>query len=69
MEVIGSERLLDVAQVARKLHVSEYTVRRRIKDRQLRAFRVGATGGLRIRAKDVDDLLRPVEPKERSGTE
>jgi excisionase family DNA binding protein len=54
--------LLDVQQAARRLRVSPDTVRRRIRDGQLSAYRVGAAGPLRIRAADVDGLLRPAQP-------
>jgi excisionase family DNA binding protein len=60
MEAIRSERLLDVEMAAKRLHVSPATIRRRIQDRQLRAFRVGEAGGLRIRAKDVERSACPL---------
>jgi hypothetical protein len=41
------------------------TIRRRILDQSLPAFRIGDAGNLRVRVTDVDALLRPVEPRER----
>jgi excisionase family DNA binding protein len=52
-------------QAARRLHVSPATIRRRILDQSLPAFRIGESGDLRVRAGDVDNLLRPVEPRAR----
>jgi excisionase family DNA binding protein len=59
------ERLLDVHQAARRLNVCPATIRRRILDQSLPAFRIGDAGNLRVRVTDVDALLRPVEPRER----
>jgi excisionase family DNA binding protein len=60
-----SPRLLDVAQAARRLHVSEYTIRRRIRDGHLPAFRIAPNGGLRIAAASVEQMLVPYTgPKE-----
>lgn len=61
-----STRLIDVSQAARRLHVSPITIRRRIHDGSLRAFRVGEAGPLRIRVADVDQLLRPAREAEGS---
>jgi excisionase family DNA binding protein len=52
-------RLLDIAQAARRLHVSPDTVRRRIRSGELQAYRVGANGNVRIAVDSVDALLVP----------
>jgi excisionase family DNA binding protein len=54
-----SERLLDVHQAARRLHVSPDTIRRRIDDGTLEALRIGPTGNVRIPQHRVDALLVP----------
>jgi excisionase family DNA binding protein len=59
MEAIRSARLLDVAQAARRLHVSEDTIRRRLRDGSLRGFRIAPNGGIRIDERSVDALLVP----------
>jgi excisionase family DNA binding protein len=54
-----AEQLRTVAQVAKDLQVSELTVRRRVWDGSLVAFRVGRHGPLRIPQRAVDELLQP----------
>lgn len=64
-----SPRLLDVAQAARRLHVSEYTIRRRIRDGHLAAYRVAPNGNVRIAAEAVEAMLVPYLPShERNPT-
>jgi excisionase family DNA binding protein len=65
MHATGSERLLDVAQAARRLRCSTDTVRRRIRSGELEAFRVGEHGGIRIAEETLDALLVPYLPNER----
>jgi excisionase family DNA binding protein len=54
------EELLRVDEVAARLRCSRASVYRRVADGQLGAFRLGATGPLRIARGDVEALLRPV---------
>lgn len=61
MNANASARLLDIAQAARRLHVSTDTVRRRIRSGELAAYRAGANGNLRIPEHNVDALLIPYE--------
>lgn len=56
--------LLFPKEAASLLGVHVKTVRRHIANGDLRALRVGQTGRYRIRRRDLDDLLRPVEPTE-----
>ena len=52
--------LLTVADVARRVRVSEETVRRWLRAGQLRGLRLGGTKlGYRIRAADLDRFLTP----------
>jgi excisionase family DNA binding protein len=55
------DRLLDIQQAARRLHVSADTVRRRIEAGELEALRVGVNGGVRIPERNVDALLVPYQ--------
>ena len=54
-----SRELLTLDAAAELLGVSTSTVRRRITDGQLRAFRTGKRL-IRIRLQDLDDLLREI---------
>jgi excisionase family DNA binding protein len=55
--------LLTVEEVAHRLRLSRQTVRRQVARGDLRAVRVGHRPGspIRIEARSVDELLRPVE--------
>ena len=59
------EHFLTVANVARQLGVSPWTVRDWIKDGKLAAYKVGRSlkAPVRIRASDVDVLLIPITPE------
>jgi excisionase family DNA binding protein len=61
MNAMTSTRLLDVQQAAKRLRVSEYTIRRRLRDGSLRGFRIAPNGGIRIDERSVDALLVPYE--------
>jgi excisionase family DNA binding protein len=61
MAVNERTRLLDVTQAARRLHVSEHTIRRRLRDGSLRGFRIAPRGGIRIDERSLEDLLVPYE--------
>jgi len=56
-------RLLTIADAAARIGVHPCTVRRRISDGTLPAFRVGGQRLIKIRESDLDRLLPPVEPK------
>jgi excisionase family DNA binding protein len=56
----ASEPLLTIAQTALLLQVSTKTVRRRIADGSLVAYRIGAQW--RLAHRDIDDYLRAVRP-------
>jgi excisionase family DNA binding protein len=65
------EQVLSVANVARQLGVSPWTVRDWIKDGKLAAYKVGRTvkSPVRIKACDVDALLIPITPSARRPKE
>lgn len=54
--------MMDVAMAARKLHVSRETIRRRIADGSLLAYKVGVNGNVRILERNLDELLVPYTP-------
>jgi len=54
--------LIDVGEAAKRLRVAPVTIRRRIRDGQLEAMRVGARGGIRIPERSLDALVQPVTP-------
>jgi excisionase family DNA binding protein len=60
-EVLSSEELLDVEKVAEELGVHVDTVRKWIREKQLRAVKLGRRGGYRIRRSDLDEFLRKRE--------
>ena len=62
-----TEQYLTVANVARQLGVSPWTVRDWIKDGKLAAYKVGRSvkSPVRIKASDIDALLVKIEPSKR----
>ena len=50
-------RWLTVAEVVDMLRVHEQTVRRWIRDGQLRAYNIGGKSGYRVRGRDLDAFL------------
>ena len=61
--------MLTIRQVAQMLRVHPNTLRRRIADGSLTAYRVSARGDIRIRAQDVWDYIArmQVESKRSAG--
>lgn len=55
------DKLYTADQAAELLGVSPWTIRRWVREGQLRAFRVGRL--VRIAASDMDAMLTTVEPK------
>jgi excisionase family DNA binding protein len=60
-EVLSSDELLDVGKVAEELGVHVDTVRKWIREKQLRAVKLGRRGGYRIRRSNLDEFLRKRE--------
>lgn len=56
-KVVTARRMESLAQAAERLGVSVTTLRRRVADGQLRAYRIGPRL-LRVDAADVDAMLR-----------
>lgn len=54
---MGRERWLTVADIVEELKVHEQTVRRWIREGQLRAYNFGGKTGYRIKASDFDAFL------------
>lgn len=55
------DELLDVEKVAGELGVHVDTVRKWIREKQLRAVKLGRRGGYRIRRSDLNEFLRKRE--------
>jgi excisionase family DNA binding protein len=58
---MSSDELLDVEKVAEELGVHVDTVRKWIREKQLRAVMLGRRGGYRIRRSDLNEFLRKRE--------
>ena len=58
---MSSDELLDVEKVAEELRVHVDTVRKWIREKQLRAVKLGRRGGYRIRRSDLHEFLRKRE--------
>jgi excisionase family DNA binding protein len=58
---MGADELLDVEKVAEELGVHVDTIRKWIRERQLRAIKLGRRGGYRIRRSDLNEFLRKRE--------
>jgi excisionase family DNA binding protein len=65
MSTTAHERseLLHVKQAARELDVHESTIRRAIRSGELAAVTLGAHGRYRIRRRDLEEFLHPVEER------
>lgn len=62
---MGSD-LIGSIEAAKRLGVSDETVRRWCEDRKIRHIRLPG-GRLRFRPEDIDEMLTPVEPIEASA--
>jgi len=58
---MSADELLDVKKVAAELEVHVDTVRKWIREKQLRAIKLGRRGGYRIRRSDLNEFLRKRE--------
>jgi excisionase family DNA binding protein len=67
MNVNASAKLLDVAQTARRLHVSTMTVYRAVWRGELEAMRLGEHGQLRISEDALEAFLRPAVERGGAG--
>ena len=61
IEELSADELLDVEKVAEELGVHVDTVRKWIREKQLRAVKLGRRGGYRIRRSDLNEFLRKRE--------
>lgn len=59
--MMNPDELLNVAQVAHELGVHEDTVRKWIREKQLKAAYLGRRGGYRIRRSAMDEFIRKRE--------
>jgi excisionase family DNA binding protein len=57
--LVDARELWSPSDVARRLGISRMSVYRKIRSGELEAYRVGATGQLRIAPRAVADLLKP----------
>ncbi len=58
---MSADELLNVEKVAEELGVHVDTVRKWIREKQLRAIKLGRRGGYRIRRSDLNEFLRKRE--------
>jgi excisionase family DNA binding protein len=58
---MSADELLDVEKVSEELEVHVDTVRKWIREKQLRAIKLGRRGGYRIRRSDLNEFLRKRE--------
>ena len=58
---MSADELLDVEKVAEELGVHVDTVRKWVREKQLRAIQLGRRGGYRIRRSDLHEFLRKRE--------
>jgi excisionase family DNA binding protein len=58
---MSTDELLSVEKVAEELGVHVDTVRKWIREKQLRAIKLGRRGGYRIRRSGLDEFLRKRE--------
>ncbi len=58
---MSKDELLDVETVAEELGIHIETVRKWIREKQLKALNLGRRGGYRIRRSDLDEFLRKRE--------
>lgn len=58
---MNTDELLDVEKVAEELGVHVDTVRKWIREKQLRAVKLGRRGGYRVRRSALEEFLRKRE--------
>jgi excisionase family DNA binding protein len=58
---VSKDELLDVGTVAEELGIHIETVRKWIREKQLKALNLGRRGGYRIRRSDLEEFLRKRE--------
>ncbi len=64
IQAMTSEDLLTVEEVARRLHVSAYTVREWLRAGKLKGYKLGPTkAGWRVRAPDLDAFVEAGRPE------
>lgn len=57
--------LLTIPEVARRLRISEWTVRRWLREGRLKGFRIGGTrAGWRVREEDLEAFLESLERRD-----
>ena len=64
---MNADELLDVEKVAEELGVHVDTVRKWIREKQLRAIKLGRRGGYRVRRSALDEFLRKRETIQDDG--
>jgi excisionase family DNA binding protein len=64
---MNADELLDVEKVAGELGVHVDTVRKWIREKQLRAVKLGRRGGYRVRRSALDEFLRKRETIQDNG--
>jgi excisionase family DNA binding protein len=64
---MNTDELLDVEKVAEELGVHADTVRKWIREKQLRAVKLGRRGGYRVRRSALDEFLRKRETIQDNG--
>lgn len=62
-----AQKYLSIADAAERLGVVPLTIRRAIRNGDLRGYRIG-TKTIRVLAEDVDALARPIPTASRNGT-
>jgi excisionase family DNA binding protein len=63
---MGEETMLKVPEIAKQLRVSEYTVRRWLREKQMHGVLMGDRGGYRVLASEVQRFLK--ERMEKQGS-
>jgi excisionase family DNA binding protein len=64
---MSKDELLDVETVAEELGIHIETVRKWIREKQLKAVNLGRRGGYRIRHSDLNEFLRKRETIQDNG--
>ena len=63
-DTADGDRFVSLREAGERVGLSYWSIRGRVRDGLLQAYRTGPNSALRVKASDVDALLVPVRPVE-----
>lgn len=59
----NTDRYVSLREAGERIGLSYWSIRGRVRNGQLQAYRTGPNSALRVKVADVDALLKPVAPQ------